>query len=58
MNTTDHQGLNTLQEQRGELRNRLAQAWELRQPLEQIRDIENQMRDLWDQIDRLDPCPD
>lgn len=58
MNTTDQKGLSALQEQRGELRSRLAQAWELRQPLEQIRDIENQIRTLWDEIDRLDPCPE
>ena len=43
--------LDTLNEERVELRSQLARAWELREPLEHIKHIEKQIQSIWQQIE-------
>jgi chromosome segregation ATPase len=54
MDESDALSLTTLEERRTKLRSRLARAWELREPLEQIHKIEDQLSSIWTQIDALE----
>ncbi len=51
--TTNHitAGLDSLEQERDDLRGRLARAWELREPMDRIRTIEQKMRNLWERIE-------
>lgn len=46
--------LDTLHTERVELRSQLARAWELREPLEQIKHIEKQIQTIWQQIEAFE----
>ncbi len=46
--------LDTLQEERIDLRSQLARAWELREPLDQIKHIEQQIQSIWNQIEAFE----
>jgi hypothetical protein len=53
MNANQTHTLVDLESKRTQLRGRLALAWETREPLDQIRQIEAQIRSLWDEIDAV-----